>query len=298
MGVNLQVLGWNTLLYVGGAFLVSGQHQRAEEGWGELRDLAARSRHPNIQIVSMGCNAILDFMDGHLEDAVQISRQIRARRAELDMPAFIGMWETVDDLPRFYLGYTGDSLQQRYREWEELRILNPAQRAFVMAYLGQHTEATEMLEQFVMRRRGIGSPEDETSVMRWDAYFLQVAVLVGHRQAAELLLRRFAGSGICTTGLQSTTCMDRHLGAAAVLLGKYDKARKYYQEAIKVCTEIRFRPELALTRLQLAELLLEHYPQEKSEAIAHLDFAISEFWEMKMQPSLERALRHKEILKA
>jgi hypothetical protein len=57
---------------------------------------------------------------------------------------------------------------------------------------------------------------------------------------------------------------------------------------------MRFRPELALTRLQLAELLLEQYPLEKSEAIAHLDFVIPEFRDMKMQPSLERALRHKE----
>ncbi len=32
--------------------------------------------------------------------------------------------------------------------------------------------------------------------------------------------------------------------------------------------------------------------------LEHLDFAISEFREMKMQPSLERALRHKEILGA
>ena len=61
---------------------------------------------------------------------------------------------------------------------------------------------------------------------------------------------------------------------------------------------MRFRPELALTRLQLAELLLEHYPQEKSEAIAHLDFAILEFRHMKMHTSLERALSHKQILKA
>jgi len=88
------------------------------------------------------------------------------------------------------------------------------------------------------------------------------------------------------------------LGSAAALLGKYDESRQHYQEAIKVCTEMRFRPELALTRLQLAELLLEHYPKEKKEAVEHLDFAIKEFREMKMQPSLERALRHKEILKA
>ena len=46
------------------------------------------------------------------------------------------------------------------------------------------------------------------------------------------------------------------------------------------------------------ELLLEHYPDERTDALEHLDFAISEFREMKMQPSLERALRHRDILKA
>jgi len=55
---------------------------------------------------------------------------------------------------------------------------------------------------------------------------------------------------------------------------------------------------LVLTRLQLAKLLLEYYAQDRSEVIAYLDFCIAEFHEMKMQPSLEQALRHKEILKA
>ena len=32
--------------------------------------------------------------------------------------------------------------------------------------------------------------------------------------------------------------------------------------------------------------------------VEHLDFAIREFQEMKMTPSLERALRHRELLKA
>jgi hypothetical protein len=49
---------------------------------------------------------------------------------------------------------------------------------------------------------------------------------------------------------------------------------------------------------QYKELLVAHYPDEKKEVLKHLDFAIKEFREMKMQPSLERALRHKEILKA
>ena len=116
--------------------------------------------------------------------------------------------------------------------------------------------------------------------------------------AAELLLNRFAGTSVVTSGVWYTTVIPRHLGGACVLLGRYEEARKYYDEAIEVCTEMRFRPELALTRLQLAELLLEHYPQERAEALEHLDFAIAEFRDTKIRPSLERALRDKEILGA
>ena len=54
--------------------------------------------------------------------------------------------------------------------------------------------------------------------------------------------------------------------------------------------------EIALTQLQLAGLLLAHYPDEKAEAIEHLDFAISELREMKMQPAMERALKQREAL--
>jgi len=44
--------------------------------------------------------------------------------------------------------------------------------------------------------------------------------------------------------------------------------------------------------------LLEHRPDEKKKALKHLGFAIKEFQDVRMQPSLERALRHKDILKA
>ncbi len=74
-----------------------------------------------------------------------------------------------------------------------------------------------------------------------------------------------------------------------------------------------FRPEEALTHLQLAELLLDPSTgpalsgaegsgqgknQDRAEALEHLETAIAEFREMKMQPSLERALSHRDILKA
>ncbi len=63
-------------------------------------------------------------------------------------------------------------------------------------------------------------------------------------------------------------------------------------------TRVVIAEDEALIRLDLAELLLAHYPDERDAAIEHLDFAIAEFREMKMQPSLERALRHRGLLKA
>ena len=90
----------------------------------------------------------------------------------------------------------------------------------------------------------------------------------------------------------------RHLGAPSGLLGKSDEARDYYARSFEVCERVRFRPEIALTRLQQAELPLDHFRDEHAAAIEHLDFAIGEFQKMKMTPALERALSHRELLKA
>jgi hypothetical protein len=46
---------------------------------------------------------------------------------------------------------------------------------------------------------------------------------------------------------------------------------------------MRFWSEFALSRLQLVELLLDHYPDEKNEALEYFDFAIKEFRKIKMK---------------
>jgi tetratricopeptide (TPR) repeat protein len=152
------------------------------------------------------------------------------------------------------------------------------------------------LEEILAQRASIANNNEIEAY--FDASILEASVIIGNHNTAEQMLKRLSGTGVQTTGSFCITCVPRHLGGAAALLGRYDEARLHYIEAIRVCTEMRFRPELALTRLELGELLLEHYSNEKKDALEHLDFAIKEFREMKMQPSLERALRHKEILKA
>jgi tetratricopeptide (TPR) repeat protein len=300
-GVNLLTLAW-TLWFVVQTFLEFGQRQRAEEIMTEMKTLAERSGQPNLLVLSMVNDAIMAIWDGRLEEAVAARRRILARAEELGTLEFAVVWTSWILRARVHLGNAGRALEANLQGSID-QLQNAATGlmiGFCLAHLGRYAEVADMLEDWVLARPAnplVGSAEDEYATSA-DAVLLENAVTAGHRQAGEVLLRRLARSSGRTSGLWLTTCAGRHMGAAAALLGRPDEARKYYQEAVKACMEMKFRPELALTRLQLAELLLEHHPDEKKEALEHLDFAIKEFQDMKMQPSLERALRHKEILKA
>jgi tetratricopeptide (TPR) repeat protein len=297
-GVNLLTLAW-ALWFLVQTFLEFGKRHRAEDIMAEMQTLAERSGQPNLLILSMLNDAVMAIWDGRLQEAVAIRQRILTRGEELGVTGFATAWATFIIPARLHLGDADRPLASVLQGSSNLpqNVATDAITLFCLAHLGRYDEAAEMLERLVVARPSIGSTEDETAVSQ-DIVALEAAMLAGHRQVAELLLPRLAGTSINTSGLWLTTCIGRHLGAAAVLLGRPDEGRKYYQKAIEDCTEMRFRPELALSRLQLAELLLDHHPDEKEEALEHLDFAIKEFQDMKMQPSLERALRHKEILKA
>ena len=67
--------------------------------------------------------------------------------------------------------------------------------------------------------------------------------------------------------------------------------RRYFEQALQVCGRLRYRPEAALVHLELAELLQgERQAAARSEAVLHLDVAVSEMTDMHMRPHLERAL--------
>jgi tetratricopeptide (TPR) repeat protein len=297
-GVNVLIVGlglWAAMH----TLLQFGQRRRAEGVMAEMRAIAERSGQPYVLILSMLNDAILAGYDGRLEQIPAIRRSILTRAEELGVLEFAILWTTWTIPVRVYLGDAGRALESVLQGVRNLprNVAGEMTILFCLAHLGRYAEVTETLNRWVVARPSIGSAEDETPLSQ-DIISLEAAVLAGHRQAAELLLRRLAASRSATTGIAFHQCVSHRLGTAAALLGRADEARKYYQEAIKVCTDMRYRPQLALTRLQLAELLLEHYPDEKKDALEHLDFAIKEFQDMKMQPSLERALRHKEILKA
>lgn len=252
-----------------------------------MRDQARHTGQLTNWLLSKGMDAVIELMDGKLENVLDIAQSIRSRGREAGTPLMAEVNVRFAYFrARFYLDKFLEDLEGG--PFSDVQGAMPQDELLVMAHLGRKDRVSQILEQWVVNRPGFGTTEDEIG---WDAKLLEAAVLTGHCQAAELILNRLAGTGVFISSIIHPTCVPRHMGGAAALLGRYDEAREHYQKAIRICTEMRFRPELALTRLQLAELLLEQYPEERSDAIAHLGFAIAEFQEMKMQPSLERALR-------
>jgi predicted ATPase len=295
VGLDIHVLA-GYLYNQAAVFLLLGERERSEQAWREMSDMAERTGQPTAVLLAMVGEATVRLMDGRLEEAIEITRRVMATGRELGMLDYAAVFATGLGLrPRALIGKADGALRRAKGPAE--MASDHAAATFCLAHLGHAVETREKLQQFVVARPNIGSDQDETFAYR-DALMLEAAVIVGHDEAANLLVKRFAGKGLRTTGLFYITCVDRHLGAATAMLGRSEDARAHYHDALKVATDMRFRPEIALTRLQLAELLLDHYPDEKVEALEHLDFAIGEFREMKMQPSLERALRHKEILGA
>jgi DNA-binding CsgD family transcriptional regulator len=181
----------------------------------------------------------------------------------------------------YYLGRADDSLLAQFAGGRRAGF---ALRAFVRALLGRCDEALALRAQF----SGIERAEDATALFHL-TFLLEVSIHCRDTATAEVLFTRMAplASGLDGAGLVS---YGRLLGEAATLLGRPAEARDAYRQAQAVCEKVRFRPELALVRLDLAELLLTNFSSEYAEAVDHLQAATAEFEAMFMHPSLNRAL--------
>jgi DNA-binding CsgD family transcriptional regulator len=160
-----------------------------------------------------------------------------------------------------------------------------ATRAMCLAHLGRHQEVRALREQF----GDVGADQDESSIQIL-ANLLEAAVLGEDADTARAIACRLAPLAPYPCGRMTGISYARLMGGAAALLGERAQARVYYEQALEACATIGFRPEIALTHLQLAELLLTGDETERQEAQRHLDTAIDHLREMGMQPTLERAL--------
>jgi tetratricopeptide (TPR) repeat protein/archaellum biogenesis ATPase FlaH len=292
-GATMLTLG-TALVFAAFTLLESGQRQICEKLMDECREIAERSGQANLWFLTMVDACILATLDGRLEEVDDIGRKMRARGEELDLAGYSALMEWVATrIARYYLGKT-DEISQLI---EKLGLFTQWSIPADLSRPEEKAKVVTLLEKLVMARPDFGTPNDGVPISV-DFSFLNMAVMVGHHQAVEKLVKRLGNLRLCTMGLYSVQSPSLIMGNGAAFLGRYDDARQYYRKGLELAAMIGYRPDIALLHLQFAELLLEHYPDEKKEALEHLDFAIKEFREMKMQPSLERALRHKDILKA
>ncbi len=296
-GVSTGVLVWTMSILID-TFLDHARRPDAEKVMYELQRLIERNPQARYKVFSLCGEALFSTLDGHLEKAVNTMNSLKEYSQQM------GSTKLTERQILFlrtrallHLGKAENALEY-VNALEHLARADIPAKSLCLACCGRVSEATDLLEKDLAPRYSSQYDEtnDETPVYG-DTLRLETAELVGDHKAANFLLHRLSKTKSRTTGLFYATCVERHMGTAASLLGRHDEAREYYRRALETSSNMRFRPEIALSHLQIAELILVHYPEEKSQALSHLDFAITEFQEMNMQPSLERALLYKNTLK-
>jgi DNA-binding CsgD family transcriptional regulator len=239
------------------------------------------------------------MLAGQLEEAVASGERLGAVGATQGMAVHSKeMWECLVWQPLVYLGRPseafGDESSEPLAELHErmgwLRLLP---LAVCRAHAGASLQTWEELSALL---RG---PFIEVVAAGHLRLALEVAVLAKARDGVASLMERL-GTLAATRDVHTIYNVGRLLGAGAALLGDAPGAHAHYQRGLDWATSIGFRPEIALTRLALAELLLdealarggsrEKRIRERAEALDHLDFAIAELRAMGMAPALERAL--------
>jgi len=124
-----------------------------------------------------------------------------------------------------------------------------------------------------------------------------LAVHKGDQSAAEehhAYLLRLRGSMIGTV-----SSVDRLLGLLSQTIGSLDEAADHFEDALTFCRKAGYRPELAWTGCDYADLLKERNGDgDRAKAMALLDESLAISSELGMRPLMERVQSRRELLGA
>ena len=107
--------------------------------------------------------------------------------------------------------------------------------------------------------------------------------------------------------IDTVLSMDRLLGILAQTMGSPDQAAEHFEDALAFCRKAGYRPELAWSCCDYADLLLQRAStssarteseEDRRKAMSLLDESLSISSEMGMRPLMERVLSRREILGA
>jgi DNA-binding CsgD family transcriptional regulator len=286
-GVSPRMLG-NVLFFCSSIQLQEGEYDRFVQTLHEAISVHRRGYAAGAYLLQPARGAaVLALLAGHLQEVLEHIQTFVARAEEVGRPDFARFIARERlFLPLLYLGDTerllGLMSDEAFNSHEPERDSVTALMAAVcLSQLGRVEEARRLAGPL------LDGELDEDTIDELHLR-LQLAVLWEDHLAATRLAERL--TPVAHVSCTSAGCVGRVLGASWALRGDAARARAAFELAIRACERSHFRPELALARLDLAELMLGHYPQERAAALELLDMATAELRAMDMQPALRRAL--------
>jgi class 3 adenylate cyclase len=286
---------------LGGAwnvFVAWGDRTKAEDALARTAELAQRTHHVGPIVSVEGFRIKLLGIDGELEATCSTAEELRASSERLGVPGLGRSLARQGSLwPLLHLGRASYAFENETTLDKRLMaqggsLSRAATPTLCLAYAGRLDELRPYLDQ-LRSRLVMDEPPLRLSIPAAVQY-LATAVAVRDRELVKALCDELHAIAHLISEVFPTS-VARHLGDAAALLGEREQAQAHYEQALEVCGRLRFRPEIALTHLGFAELRLQDRDDARhAEALEHLDFAISEFREMRMQPALERSLHLRE----
>jgi hypothetical protein len=264
------------------ALLSVGNRKDAESFVENLKGIANSSRHVRAAGLSAFQEGVMEFLDGRF-DFVRTSGHDTLPVLNFRIAHYLGSPDETESLPHRPVHL------RSLLPWllEISRLFHNGDR------MGASDSWRPLRGRLFEERHRMGQLNL--------AQMLEVALLLEDREAVKASLeglQAYQSSRRYFIRTILICCLPLLLGKATAFLGQQTVGRQSYEAAVDFCAEMGDRPELALSHLGLAELLLDHFPDEHNAAIEHLDFAIAEFRDMKMQPALERALGRRGLLKA
>jgi tetratricopeptide (TPR) repeat protein len=280
-------------LYMGWVYWDWGRRSEAQAAWRCLHDLPNVSPDNFATFFSFFAEGCAAAIEGRLEEVVRLAYGAIPTGDRLGSPV-VGQMSAalIAYRPLLHLGRYEEAMRLMESAWrgvglqEEPAYFKP-RRLLALANLGRHSEARRLLQQ-VLDERGIGPEDDGNGAVADLLPLLESSVLLKDETAAAILCGRLESvAGLIESHVGTNTSVGRHLGDAAVLLADNAQARRRYAQALETCESVRFRPEVALIRLSLGELLARS-PGERAASADHLDYAESEFRKMTMTHALDR----------
>jgi len=101
------------------------------------------------------------------------------------------------------------------------------------------------------------------------------------------------------TMIGSIVSVNRLLGLLSQTMSSYDQAESHFEDSLSFCRKAGYRPELAWTCCDYADMLRERDAEgDRAKAVTLLDESLAISSELGMRPLMERVLSRREILKA